>query len=297
MSERFAQIDLSKIPPPDAVESLDYETILAAMLRDLIRRYPEFSALVESDPAIKVLEAAAYRELILRQRINDAVRSVMLATATGRDLDNLAALVSVKRAVIDPGAPEADPPIPPIYEGDDALRRRAASALEGYPTAGPRGAYEFHALSASGLVKDAAVSSPAPGLVRVAALSHEGDGTPSAGTLADIEAALNDEKIRPLTDTVEVVAGTVDQYDVTAVIYVEGGPDLESVQLDATSAVTRYVRAQHALGAYVATSGIAAALHRPGVRRVWIESPAIDLNPGPEGAAYARTVSVSAERA
>ena len=48
-----------------------------------------FTALVESDPAWTILEVAAYRELLLRQRINDASRAVMLAFATGADLEHL----------------------------------------------------------------------------------------------------------------------------------------------------------------------------------------------------------------
>ena len=42
--------------------------------------------------------------------------------------------------------------------------------------AGPTGAYEFHALSADGDVKDAAATSPAPGEVVVTVLSRTGDG-------------------------------------------------------------------------------------------------------------------------
>ncbi|MCP3967439.1 MAG: hypothetical protein GY750_14680 [Lentisphaerae bacterium] len=68
----FNAIDLSLLPAPDVIETLDYELILAGMIADLQAKAPEFSALVESDPAFKILEAAAYREVILRQRVNDA---------------------------------------------------------------------------------------------------------------------------------------------------------------------------------------------------------------------------------
>ena len=85
----FTAIDLSNIPAPEVVETLDFSAILAAMVADLQARDPAFTALVESDPAWKILEVAAYRELLLRQRINDASRAVMLAFATGADLEHL----------------------------------------------------------------------------------------------------------------------------------------------------------------------------------------------------------------
>src|SRR5690606_17245852 len=64
-------VDLSRLPPPDVVQALDYETILAELQVDLAARLPDFDAFLESDPAIKLLEIVAYRELLLRQRVND----------------------------------------------------------------------------------------------------------------------------------------------------------------------------------------------------------------------------------
>lgn len=43
------------------------------------------------------MEVCAYRELLLRQRINQAAKSNLLAFATGTDLDNLGALYDVER--------------------------------------------------------------------------------------------------------------------------------------------------------------------------------------------------------
>lgn len=93
----YTAIDLSQLPAPTIVESLDFESILATMLADLQAREPTFTALVESDPAYKILEVCAYRELLIRQRVNDAARGVMLAYATGADLDQIGALFNVKR--------------------------------------------------------------------------------------------------------------------------------------------------------------------------------------------------------
>lgn len=91
-------IDLSTLPAPKVVESLSLDAIVQAMISDLVSRDPTFTALVESDPAYKILEVAAYRELLLRQRVNEAVQAVMLAYAAGSDLDQIGANFGVPRS-------------------------------------------------------------------------------------------------------------------------------------------------------------------------------------------------------
>lgn len=175
----FTPIDLSRLPPPDVIVGPEFETIFAEMLDDFRSRDPSFSAILESDPVVKLIEAAAYREVQLRQRINDAARAVMLATATGADLDHLAALYGVQRLVVDEGDALAIPARPQVLEEDARLRARTQLALEGFSTAGPVGAYIFHALSASARIKDVSVVSPQPGDVTVTVLSAKADGTPA----------------------------------------------------------------------------------------------------------------------
>ncbi len=51
---------------PNIVEKLSFEEIFSRMKEELVRRDESFTALVESDPAMKVLEVAAWRELLLR---------------------------------------------------------------------------------------------------------------------------------------------------------------------------------------------------------------------------------------
>jgi phage-related baseplate assembly protein len=95
-------IDLSRLPPPQLVEELDYEKVLTEMRNKLRELLPEWTGYeLESDPANKVLEAAAYREMLLRQRVNEAARGVLAAFAAGSDLDHLAAFYPETRL---PGA-------------------------------------------------------------------------------------------------------------------------------------------------------------------------------------------------
>lgn len=295
----FDAIDLSGLPAPAVVETVDYETVLSAMLADLQARDTAFTALVESDPAYKVLEVAAYRETLLRQRVNDAARAVMLAYASGADLDQIGANYNVVRLVIDPGDPDAYPPVAPTYETDTAYRRRIQMALEGVSVAGSRGAYTFHALSAAdengvSLVKDAYPDSPTPAHVVVYVLGREGDGTPDQSTLDAVAEAVNREKVRPLGDLVTVEPAGIVEFSVSAVLHVLDGPSTATVTATAQAALQTYLTACHVIGAGVALSGIYEALHVAGVRRVELTAPAQDITVKASEAAYCIGIDVTA---
>lgn len=289
----FTAIDLSRLPAPAVVETLDYENILQDMKTDLQNRADGFTTLqLESEPVVKLLEVCAYRELLLRQRINDASHAVMLAHAREEDLDNLAALFAVERQLLDAGDEDASPPIPPTYESDERLRRRVQLSLEGHSTAGPVGSYVFHALSADSHVKDVDVASPTPGHVLVTVLSSEGNGTPSNALLDAVAAKLNHEDIRPLTDYVTVQAASVQEYNVNAVLTMYGGPDTELVRQAAQQAVETYVTEHLLLGHDITLSGLYAALHQPGVQNVQLNSPAADIVCQAHEAAACSTIQI-----
>lgn len=286
-------IDLSKLPAPAVVEALTYEAIRAAMLADLAARDPNLAGLLPSDPAYKVIEVVAYRELLLRQRVNDAARATMLATATDEDLDHLVALLGVERLVLDPGNPNAVPPVAPTYESDTELRRRALIAPGSYSTAGPEDGYIYHALSADGQVKDATVASPAPTEVVVTVLARDGDGTPDQTLLDTVAAALNTKTVRPLTDQVTVQAASILNFALSATLYLYDGPDPVTIKAAAEASAQDYVDTQHMLGRGVTLTGLHAALHVEGVRKVALTSPAVDVDATAEQAAYCTGITVT----
>lgn len=275
-------IDLSKIAPPDVVEELDFEAIYQELLADFRRLYPEWTASLESDPVVKLLELAAYREMLIRARINDSARACMLAYASGSDLDHLAALLGVTRLVSD----NED-------ESDDRLRYRAQMALEGETVAGSRGSYIFHALSASSEVKDVAIDSPVPGEVRVTVLSTEGDGAPSPDLIAEIDAYLSADERRPLTDLVTVEAAEIVPFSISAVLNVYPGPASAPILDAAQSAAQAYVTEHAKLGHDITLSGLYSCLHQPGVQRVVLTSPAADVVIGERQAAHCTSITVT----
>jgi phage-related baseplate assembly protein len=234
------------------------------------------------------LEVAAYRELLLRQRINDAARSVMLAYARGSDLDHLAALLGVTRlnATNDKGDVT-------FTENDEDLRQRIMLSLEGFSTAGPIGAYHYHGMSADSDVKDISVTSPAPGEVCITVLSRSNTGSPSAALVQRVEQYLNADTRRPLTDKVTVQAAQVINYRIEAALMIEQGPDPQVIREHALQEVINYTQLQHRLGHSVTLSGIYAALHRPGVHNVVLTSPTADVTTDLHRAPYCQRLMVN----
>ncbi|MBZ7507912.1 baseplate assembly protein, partial [Klebsiella michiganensis] len=175
-------IDLSQLPSPTIIEALDFEAILIEVKAVMVAAFPEDmqSAVaaameLESEPLNIVAQAMAYREMLLRQRINEGAAACMLSHATGDDLDNIAANLDTERLIITGATDTTDA----VTESDEALRLRAQAAFEGMSVAGPSAAYEYFARSASGKVAAVRATSPAPAEVVIAILSSDGDGTAS----------------------------------------------------------------------------------------------------------------------
>lgn len=325
MAAGFTSVDLSRLPSPNVVEVVDFETILGEMLADLRARDPSFDAIVESDPAYKILEVCAYREMLIRERVNSAAKAVMLAYAQGSDLDNLGALMDVARLTLDPGDPDRG--VPPTMESDEDYRRRIQLSPEGFSVAGPEGAYIFHALSADPDVLDASVTSPQPddirsvvldvlgahgaapelvadmnaaldaakwpGEVVVSILSRDGDGTAPQSLIDTVEAKLAADDVRPMTDFVRVQSAEIVPYTVDATVYTYAGPDSTVVLKEARASLQRYVDESHRMGRDVTLSGIYAALHIGGVQRVELHAPTADVEVGRTQASYCSNITVT----
>lgn len=296
MAGAFTAVDLSKLPYPNAVEQFDYQTILAAMVADLKSRDPAFTAIVESDPAYKVLEVCAYRETLVRQRCNEAVKAVTLAYAEYDDLDNIAANYNVQRKVLVPANPNSIPPTPAVMESDDELRRRVQLSFEGFTTAGSRGSYVFHALGADADVLDADAYGPpeTPGVVRVAVLSRTGSGAANPALLAKVTSTLSAEDVRPLNDNLNVESAEIVNYAVAASLNFYPGPDSAVVLAAARTAVEAYTDNNHRLGRDVTLSGLYAALHQEGVQNVTLTSPTANVIAAWNQATWCTAITITA---
>ncbi|MCS3839046.1 phage-related baseplate assembly protein [Pseudomonas sp. JAI111] len=280
-------VDLSALPAPDVLEPLDFEVTYDEAL-GTFRGYmgDNWSAAIESDPVVKVLEVGAYQKVGNRARVNDAAKALLLAHAIGPDLDQLGANYNLKRLVIQAADLTAVPPVPEVKELDDPFRERIQLAFEGLTTAGPRASYILHARNASGLVMDASAESPAPCCVTVTVLSSEGRGEASPALLATVEAGLNDEDVRPLGDRVTVQGAQIIDYRINALLHMNGaGPEGDASLAEAINRLAKWINPRKRLGVEVARSAVDAQLHVAGVSRVeligWV-----DLAPSKAQAAW-----------
>jgi phage-related baseplate assembly protein len=240
---RFTPIDLSAYPVGDILETLSFETYLARDRADLETRWaarrairPELPPLdtlfLESDPSSVVLEVGSYREMILRARVNDALRSLTLAGALGRALDHIGATYYRTPRRLD--------------ESDEVYRQRLAIAPESWSTAGPVGAYVFWALTASPDVLDVAVYSEDEGVclaprVRVVVLTRAGLDAPAvAGVAATVHAALRRADLRPLGDLVSVEVATPLPFDVDVALKLRSGVSSAVVLAAAEARIRAY---------------------------------------------------------
>jgi phage-related baseplate assembly protein len=253
--------ELSALPSPQMIEELSYAAIFSEILAEFQKCYPEYSALLESDPAIKILEVAAYRELLLRNRINEAARGQMLAFSTGTDLDHLGAFYAVFRL-------EA--------ESDNALRQRVQQRIRGFANAGGAELYRYWALTASPEIADVAVTSPRLGHVLISILSRLGDGTASEDILQRVRELVMRDDIRVLTDTVHIQSAEIIPVTVYAKIWLY--PETLAEMLDS---LTGFLKAEFAasasLGFDITCSWLIGRLQMAGVHKVELLSPLTDV--------------------
>lgn len=270
-------LDLSALPDPQVVEQLSFEALLLRKLQTLIALAPSFNALLESDPAIKLLESDAYDELILRQRINDAARARLLAFATGSDLDQLAVFYGVTRLT---------------GEGDASFKVRVREAIMGRSAAGTKAQYRFAALSATLEVLDVNVDDPEGGLVRISVMSRLGDGTPSEALLQTVRDVVMSDSVRALCHTIQVVGAEIIQVDIEAVIHLT-----RSAPMAVFDGLADVLRAEFAavkrLGFNLAPSWIVAQLQQGGVQRVLLDTPAEQIIIAPNQCATIREINLT----
>lgn len=177
-------------------------------------------------------------------------------------------------------------------ESDDHLRTRIQAAPNQFSVAGPVGAYRFFAISADPSIIDAQIISPAPGVVNAyvltgpvsvqPAVSPNSAGVASASILAKVAAALNADSVRPLTDTVNALAVTEIDYQITATVTLYSDADPTATIAAASAAVQELALELAAkIRRDIVPSQIIAALSVAGVYGVTLTAPVLTtLNAG-----------------
>ncbi|MGL9762670.1 MAG: baseplate assembly protein [Wolbachia sp.] len=242
------------------IEPLNFEEILSRMREELVKCDASFTALVESDPAMKVLEVAAWRELLLRQRINEAVKSNLLKFARGEELDNLAEFYGAERQ---------------DGEEDERFRKRIKARIVGSSTGGSKEHYRYHALSADSRVKDALVESTIPGKVQISILSTQLSTTGIAleELLEIVKKQVTRDDIRVLTDTITVIGCNITEIDIHSRMSISPVISKEEIKKQ----FIKKFEANRRLGWNVTRSWIIANLFVEGVENVELIEPREDV--------------------
>lgn len=306
--------DLLRLPKPQVIEALNFEALLldrtlqlnslaptlfdtsrdpAFVKADLITdntgtywrvELPADAGLMflhlESDPVTKQTEIAAYRELLIRQRINDALAANLLALSTGSDLDHLAAFYGVKRLT---------------GESDEAFRVRVQLSIRGW-SPGTAEYYEFQVRSVSNQIRDVKVSMPdrdqidQKGWIYITVMQTGNDGQADVDLLAAIRQHVNNPAIRLINDTLVVQSATLVPVDLVATVYLLPDALVGTVERIQASVPSLFDRAR-GLGWDVTTSWLTCAVQQSGVKRSEL-SLSSDLTIAPHQVPYLRSVMV-----
>ncbi len=250
--------ELEGLPPPALLENIGFEARYADLRAKLVQVFAAAGIdydveNLETDPAQILLQVAAYQDVLLRQRINEAIRSWFLAYASGGDLDVLAQWYDVARM---PG------------EADTALKRRVVLAIQGRSPGGTEARYRSIALEADTRVADVAVYTVGRDpVIHVAVFSTEGNGVASPSLLSKVDAALQSPSVRMVNDRIVVASAAQHSVNIAAHYWLLPGAP-ESVVSQMETRLRAAWSRDMLLGRDPTRSWVLAALQTDGVQRV-----------------------------
>ncbi|MDN8362273.1 baseplate J/gp47 family protein [Acinetobacter baumannii] len=279
-------VDFNSLPKPNFVDVIDYESILTERKEYFISLHADDeqdsirkTLNRESEPVTKLLQENAYREMILRNKINEKALATQLAFAKGNDLDVWGANFDVKRLVITPADDSVTPPVLAVYEEDEDFRYRIQKKLDALSTAGPESSYEYHTLSADGRVSDVKCSSPSPAHALLTILQRDTENNASTEELNTIVLNyVSGEKKRPTGDRVQVQSAEIINYEIEAVLVTKNVPETDPVLAAAQTNALTYTKEPKRIGKGVFFSDLYSILKVSGVERVELISPSAEIN-------------------
>ncbi|WP_273760200.1 baseplate J/gp47 family protein [Bartonella sp. ML70XJBT.G] len=267
-------LPLLQLPLPQVIEELSVERLLAQKIKRLTELFaahhiPYNVEKTAYDPVVIQLQAAAYEELLLRQRINEVARDNLLTFAHGTSLDHLGDFHGVTRL---------------LDEDDERFRRRIRLSRQGHSTGGTAPRYQYFALSSDIRVKDAFVyrvgKSP---LIYVALFSDSASGVADEALIAKVQRALDDPHVKMTNDHIFVKSAVQRMINVSADFWLlpdEGAFVLERAEQNLRA---EWARAQR-LGRDLSLSWILSRLMVEGVHHVNITQPCEDILVAPDEA-------------
>jgi phage-related baseplate assembly protein len=294
----FASLDLSLLPAPQAIHPVDYEAVLASRKTDLVARFNAagiaFDAQsLETDPSIIHQQEDAYREILDLQAINNAVNAVLLPYATGSDLDNLGALLGLRRLTLAEPDATTYPPTPAVMESDADFRSRTRVALDATAVGLTGNGYKTIALQAAPAVRSVGLVRKGGGQIDVILLGRGPDGSVADSDVALVNARLQADDGGQLTDIVTVRSVTPLPYDVTIDAAVHPGPSPLLVREAAEAAIRGVAASLQTIGGTVPTDALIAAARVPPISKLTLVSPTADVIAAADQAPWLRSLTIN----
>ena len=279
LTDRISILLPANLQPMVVLEKLDVERVIAdrmARLKVLWAEYDPPSAAqydveaLEFDPIKINQEACAYFELLIRDRVNQAARSVTLAYAIGTDLDAIASRYPG-------GVPRLE------NESDDRYRRRIWLSPNTLSSHGTAEAYEFWALTAMPELRDVtAIRSVQHDyyptiLITCLMNTNYDDPKPSQEQLVFIRSYIQNLSRQGLTDVISVNPPKVKEINYTVAVWLYPGTVPDQTMLRISMNLSALVTDQYWLGHDHTHTAIHAACKIQGVHHVEIEEPEDDV--------------------
>ncbi|MCZ2203994.1 baseplate J/gp47 family protein [Bartonella sp. A05] len=247
---------------PEIITEISFEEIRAAAFEHLKQLLPDY-ALLESDPAAKVIEAFSYREFLLRQRINEAAQNTILDFATGDHLDNLGDWHGVPRLE---------------GESDERYRERIRLHSRGGLGGGTEPYYKHVAMSADSRVKDAIIYRKGKDpTIHVAMFGNNAEGTASEDLLQKVSDALHDKSVIMTNDKILVHAAVTKFVDFEADVWLLPETSLEILTRMEANLRAAWAKEQ-ALGRELSLSWWTSKLMISSVQKVIAVTPTEDIS-------------------
>lgn len=258
-------IDTSRLPPPEAIETVSFDGFMAEARARFLEQWavertrdptlPEFTeAEIETHPFIVVLRTWVYARGNDRQRVNDGITALLAPLAKGSNLDVLVASHNIGRLTIVPATPST----PAIMEGDEALLRRYLLSFD-RPAAGSPDRYLYEAWAAWPQSAGKALGLWDARVNGFDVHGRRGDTDiviigpagrlPTEPERKQVRDAVTATGVKPDATSVAVLAATRAEYAVSLVVEVPGaGPAPETIRQEVEARVRAAATARTLIG-------------------------------------------------
>jgi phage-related baseplate assembly protein len=261
------------------LEELDSETILAQRMQRFKQLWASYDPpaaaqydveQLEFDPIKINQELCTYFEILLRDRVNQAARSITLAYAIGTDLDAIASRY--------PGG------VPRLEgESDDRYRRRIWLSPNSLSPHGTAEAYEFWALTALPALRDVTAMRSVqhdyyPTILITCLMGLEyASPSPSQEQLIQVRTYIQNLSRQGLTDVISVAGPKVKEIKYNIAVWLYPGTAPEQTLTKIGSNLQKLAESQYWLGHDHSHMAIHASCALSGVHHIDIIEPADDV--------------------